>query len=217
MASVSFRFSPAVQSAQESVLSEQSNPASVASSISRSRSSPSNAGRGGAAPQDNVTISHEPAAALLAKPNQGQPELVAQRKPLVQGETAIGAHQLNPTSQINSVQGASAGVPSAGSRPIVPQAPDSASAASGHAASSPGANPTAGSAPNTASSGAQAQKIAQLDQILRSLGIAPQSISQSNQRQLLLYLDDPTALRRFVQQLQGGRQVVVHPTLNVTA
>lgn len=48
----------------------------------------------------------------------------------------------------------------------------------------------------------QQQQLAQLDQILASLGIDPQSIPQFNQVVLLEYLNDPAGLQRVIEQLQ---------------
>lgn len=50
------------------------------------------------------------------------------------------------------------------------------------------------------------QQLAQLDQTLQQLGIDPQSISLFNRMGMLLYANDPAALRVMVQEIQGGAQ-----------
>lgn len=50
---------------------------------------------------------------------------------------------------------------------------------------------------------AQQQQLEQLDQLLASLGIDPQSIPTFNQLALLRYLNDPSQLRQFIQQLEA--------------
>jgi len=50
------------------------------------------------------------------------------------------------------------------------------------------------------------QQLAQLDQTLQQLGIDPQSISLFNRMGMLLYANDPAALRVMVQEIQSGAQ-----------
>lgn len=63
----------------------------------------------------------------------------------------------------------------------------------------------------TATAQDQQQQLAQLDQLLSSLGIDPQSIPLFNQLALLLYLNDPAGLQQFVQQLESVSPFSANP------
>ncbi|MGH9686174.1 MAG: hypothetical protein ACRD5K_03670 [Candidatus Acidiferrales bacterium] len=80
-------------------------------------------------------------------------------------------------------------------------APNAAANAANLGNTAAAANPTAASDP--AASTPQ-QQLQQLDQSLQQLGINPQSISIFNRMAMLLYANDPTALRLLVQTLQSA-------------
>jgi hypothetical protein len=67
-----------------------------------------------------------------------------------------------------------------------------------------GANPANAAANSAAgtSATATAETLQQLDQELQRLGINPQEISLMNRMSLLLWVNDPEALRQFVQGMQ---------------
>lgn len=64
---------------------------------------------------------------------------------------------------------------------------------------------------STAAAGANSQtpfaELTQLDQTLQQIGINPQSISLFNRMAMLLYANDPAALKVLMQTLQTGAQV----------
>jgi hypothetical protein len=78
-----------------------------------------------------------------------------------------------------------------------PGAPQQPAAGGANAANYPAAN-SSGSSPQ--------QELQTLDQTLQELGINPQSISLFNRLSLLLYANNPAALRVLVQSIQGGAQ-----------
>jgi hypothetical protein len=95
------------------------------------------------------------------------------------------------------------------------------SAGSASLASEPTAGAVAGgsSAPTSAQSGASQTpmaELAQLDVTLQQMGINPQSITLFNRMAMLLYANDPAALRVLIQTLQTGTQQLA-TTSNQTA
>jgi hypothetical protein len=78
-----------------------------------------------------------------------------------------------------------------------PGAPQQSAAGGVNAANDPAPSPS-GSTPQ--------QELQTLDQTLQELGINPQSITLFNRLSLLLYANNPAALRVLVQSIQGGAQ-----------
>jgi hypothetical protein len=72
----------------------------------------------------------------------------------------------------------------------------------------PGASSDVPGAPSAATASAVSQasiaELAQLDQTLQQIGINPQSISLFNRMAMLLYANNPAALKMLVQTLQTG-------------
>ncbi len=60
--------------------------------------------------------------------------------------------------------------------------------------------------PTTATADTPLAELAQLDRTLQQIGIDPQSISLFNRMAMLLYANDPAALKMLVQTLQSGAQ-----------
>jgi hypothetical protein len=89
---------------------------------------------------------------------------------------------------------------------------DPAIAAAVAANSQPSVN-DAGAADPSDSAGTPVQQLAQLDQTLQQLGIDPQSLSLADRMGMLLYANDPAALRVMVQEIQGGGQSVAQPAV----
>lgn len=70
-------------------------------------------------------------------------------------------------------------------------------------------NPAAGAAaPGAANSQTPIQQLAQLDQTLQDIGINPQSISLFNRLAMLLYANDPAALRLLAQAVESAAQTL---------
>jgi len=183
MASVLVQPVPAVQNALDNILPEQpSTPLAV----------PGDASQRGGPPQDTVTISS-------AQPGGQQPEDTANQP------KASRTPKVEPAPKAVAASGAAA----AAERAAALDPPGSAGAqAALRAGTSPKTTAVpargASSTPAQTASSTQQQELAQLDQILQALGVAPQSISSFNQLAMLRYLDDPTALRQFVQRLRGA-------------
>lgn len=83
---------------------------------------------------------------------------------------------------------------------------DPAIAAAVAANSQAGANDATAADPAGGTAGTPAQQLAQLDQTLQQLGVNPESLSLADRMGMLLYANDPAALRVMVQEIQGGGQ-----------
>lgn len=149
------------------------------------------------------------------------PPFASTANPAGNGSTTIA----EPVSAASQASAAAAAAASAGSGQATAQAvaqlpiqeqiqvavaaptPAAANAGAGAAAAADTSNAattaqTANSPLTATPAQLQQQQLAQLDQILASLGIDPQSIPQFNQVVLLEYLNDPAGLQRVVEQLQ---------------
>lgn len=74
---------------------------------------------------------------------------------------------------------------------------------------------SAASRPATSSSDTPLAELAQLDRTLQQIGIDPQSISLFNRMAMLLYANDPAALKILVQTLQSGAQLTTDSTAGI--
>jgi hypothetical protein len=92
------------------------------------------------------------------------------------------------------------------------QAMEEAEAESTNTSQAGGANGATNAQSTSASSGAATSQtpiaeLAQLDSTLQEIGVNPQSISVFSRMAMLLYANDPAALRMLVQTLQSGAQL----------
>ena len=102
-------------------------------------------------------------------------------------ESAVGQEAAAPQSQANSTNATTA----------------SATAAEGDSSQTQQINP---SSATTEDAETPIAELAQLDDTLQQMGVNPQSISLFNRMAMVLYANDPAALRVLVQTLQSGAQ-----------
>ncbi|HKS80952.1 MAG TPA: hypothetical protein VJR23_05560 [Candidatus Acidoferrales bacterium] len=163
------------------------------------------------APQDTVVLTGKISETVLNGENQNGSQFqeaaifFSVREMFIgQGNSAPGAPQPEPPPQVAA-------------QPQPPQEPqpaqpanvqaipannaDPAIAAAVAANAQAGGNPVeqAGAGPTTPQ-----EQLQQLDQTLKQLGINPQSISLFNRMAMLLYANNPAALRVMVQEIQGA-------------
>jgi hypothetical protein len=100
-----------------------------------------------------------------------------------------------PETQTAAVQASAQAAPTNPSDPAIAAAVAANAQSGGTAADPAGAGPTT-----------PQQQLQQLDQTLQQLGINPQSITLFNRMAMLLYANDPAALRVMVQEIQGAGQ-----------
>lgn len=119
--------------------------------------------------------------------------------------------------QGNPAPGAPQPSPQVAARPELPEAPPNAAQAGAQATPTNPADPAIAAAvaanaqaggnpanPSGAGPTTPQKELQQLDQTLQQLGINPQSISLFNRMAMLLYANDPAALRVMVQEIQGA-------------
>lgn len=123
--------------------------------------------------------------------------------------------QPTPTSQPIANQLIAAPANTATTAASIPAAPtstaDSVAITGGAASTAPAA--IQGLVLAGSSQASQQQELAQLDQLLQQLGVDPNSIPLSDQLNMVLYLNDPSALAQLVQSL--GQVVQIPPQENV--
>jgi hypothetical protein len=151
-------------------------------------------------------------AAIYAPPvgvfgRQGSGTAIPQAQPAL--PTPTGA----PQTPQPIAQAAAAASPTTGTA----NSADPAIAAAVAANSQPNANGGDAAAPAGGNGNTPQQQLAHLDQTLQQLGIDPQSISLFNRMGMLLYANDPAALRVMVQEIQNGAQGAQSTPANPTA
>lgn len=163
------------------------------------------------APQDTVVLTGKTSETVLNGENQNGAQVqeaavfFSMREMFIgQGNAPTGAPQPPPEtaaqteapeSQKAAVQAGTQTTPTNTSDPAIAAAVAANAQAGGTAADPAGAGPTT-----------PQQQLQQLDQTLQQLGINPQSISLFNRMAMLLYANDPAALRVMVQEVQGAGQ-----------
>jgi trimeric autotransporter adhesin len=185
------------------------------------------AGNGQPAATPNDTVSLSGAAVTAAQPGQetgqGGAEFLPAEPSLFEVLAAAGTNQraapaavgTDPAIATAGVVPANAGAATvnvtanAAASTAVNSAATTNTAATANGTDAAAAN--AGSTLLTATAQDQQQQLAQLDQLLSSLGIDPQSIPLFNQLALLLYLNDPAGLQHFVQQIESVSPLSANP------
>lgn len=163
------------------------------------------------APQDTVVLTGKISETVLNGENQNGSQFqeaaifFSVREMFIgQGNSAPGAPQPQPPPQI-------------GAQPQPPQEPQPAQPANVQATPANNADPAIAAAvaanaqaggspvqPSGAGPSTPQQQLQQLDQTLKQLGINPQSISLFNRMAMLLYANNPAALRVMVEEIQGA-------------
>ncbi len=170
-----------------SVLQETVNQNPVQMGAPSSPSTNANQAQSGGAPQDTVILTGKGADAQLAGGNSNGSQ--TQQTALFFAAQNIFLGQDNPEENIGTSQVQAPPIPAQAQTPGAPQqTQDSADPAANSGSSTP------------------QEQLVTLDQTLQELGINPQSISLFNRMALLLYANDPAALRVLVQGLQGTAQ-----------
>jgi len=171
------------------------------------------------APQDTVVLTGKVSEAALngENPNGSQfqemPLFFAARGIFLgAGNAAPGAPQAPQAPPAVSAQTGAPAIPAAAPA----NSADPAIAAVIAANSQPPANSGGTSNPGGAV-GTPQQQLAQLDQTLQQLGINPQTLSLADRMGMLLYANDPAALRVMVQEIQSSPQQAGEATANAPA
>jgi hypothetical protein len=128
-------------------------------------------------PSPQQTVSQQPAAQPAVP--QPSPQVAVQQQPAPQQVAQQAAATVDPGNEATSNQ----------------------NAATAAAAQSAASTASAAAGPQTPQ-----QQLTQLDQSLQGLGISPQSIPLSTRMAMLIYSNDPAALRLLVTQLQSSNQ-----------
>lgn len=196
MATVSFQFTSVAETGVTATLNQQGSPAQPAAKPNQTA----------AAPQDTVTISRpiplDPLVPLLFGLGQDYS---------YSGEVNTGGNTNgNNTAAGNNQTQAPAAPPTLPPNPPVTVGAPASAAVNVPALNPPGTDDaTAANTTTNAAAAAQAtpdQELAQLDQTLQQLGIEPQSISLFNRMAMLLYAQDPAAVKNLVDALQTADQ-----------
>lgn len=144
---------------------------------------PANAANAAAKPVNQPAVPTLPVALKTSPPQQTAPQQAVPQPP---PQVAV---QQQPAPQQVAPQAAA------------PVDPVNASASSQNAATSAQNAAAAAAGPQTPQ-----QQLTQLDQSLQGLGISPQSIPLPTRMAMLIYSNDPAALRLLVSQLQSSDQ-----------
>jgi len=176
--------------------------------------------QGGPAPQDTVVLTGKVSETQLNGEYNGSQfqqtalYFAAQEIFIGQGGPAAGAPQAPPAAPAQTQAQAAPQTPGAPQENAQAAAPGTTppNAANPAIAAAIAANTQSSTDPATGADAAGGtattpqQQLQQLDQALQQLGVNPQSISLFNRMAMLLYANDPAALRVLVEALQGAAQ-----------
>jgi len=170
-----------------------------------------NQAQGASVPADTVTLTNQTAEGQQtgADPDGGQFDRAAF---LGAAGAYIGANSAHPNRAPfepalpallpqNQTQDAPASTSKAAANTAAQSAAASTANAAANSANSAATDPAAGATNNTPQ-----QQLQQLDHTLQQLGINPDSIPLSSRMAMVLYANDPAALRSLVQAVQGAAQ-----------
>lgn len=211
MASITFQPGSVPIETLNNTPGQQPTPGAPTTNPNNAQSSP--------APQDTVVLTGKVSETVLTSENQNSQQFqqavqLLSVRPVFLGQGAeVGSASAAPPAAPAQpdVQSATQTVSQAGAAAAPANSADPAIAAAiaansqSEAASGNGTDPAGGSA----SGGTPQQQLANLDQTLQRLGINPQSISLASRMGMLLYANDPAALRVMIKQIQSGQQTIM--------